>query len=115
MPSFDSTTKPINAYPACAILEYASSRFILVCCCAAKLPSVIVITQIKSRSCGQSTPFSASQLPLEVSEEMAGKKKRVSSAKPAALDPIAKKVVIGIGAPVYTSGAHMWNGTDATL
>src|SRR5208282_6060167 len=98
-----------------AMLEYASSRFMLVCCSAARLPSVIVMTQITSRSWGQSTPLRACQLPFADSEEIAGKKKRVSSAKPAALEPIARKVVTGIGAPVYTSGAHMWNGTEETL
>ena len=25
------------------------------------------------------------------------------------------KAVIGVGAPSYTSGAHMWNGAAATL
>ena len=42
-------------------------------------------------------------------------KKRSSIAKPAALEPTARNAVTGIGAPVYTSGAHMWKGTEATL
>ena len=33
----------------------------------------------------------------------------------AALAAPDKKPVIGVGAPVYTSGVHMWNGTNAIL
>ena len=28
---------------------------------------------------------------------------------------VAKKAAIGVGAPSYTSGVHMWNGTAETL
>jgi hypothetical protein len=38
-------------------------------------------------------------------------KKRSSMAKPAAFEPTARNAVTGMGAPVYTSGAHMWKGT----
>src|SRR5947209_18692379 len=37
------------------------------------------------------------------------------AAKAAALDADAVKPVTGDGAPSYTSGVHMWNGTAATL
>jgi hypothetical protein len=40
---------------------------------------------------------------------------RISAANAAALDPVAMKAVTLVGAPAYTSGAHMWNGTDAIL
>ena len=41
--------------------------------------------------------------------------RRRRRAKPAALDTTAKKAVTGVGAPWYTSGAHMWNGAAAIL
>src|SRR4030067_909521 len=37
------------------------------------------------------------------------------TAKPAAFGPTDMKAVIEVGAPSYTSGAHMWNGTAAIL
>src|SRR6266704_5174107 len=40
---------------------------------------------------------------------------RNSAVKAAALTPVAMNAVTGVGAPSYTSGAHMWNGTAATL
>ena len=38
-----------------------------------------------------------------------------TSANAAALEPTARYAVMGMGAPSYASGAHMWNGTAATL
>src|SRR3546814_16626086 len=38
-----------------------------------------------------------------------------SATKPAALEATARKAVMGVGAPWYTSGAHVWNGTAETL
>ena len=40
---------------------------------------------------------------------------RISAAKPAAFVADAMNAVTGVGAPWYTSGVHMWNGTAATL
>src|SRR5205085_6409154 len=40
---------------------------------------------------------------------------RSSIANDAALEPTDRNAVIGVGAPSYTSGAHMWNGTAAIL
>src|SRR5205814_2280010 len=40
---------------------------------------------------------------------------RTSVAKAATLTAAAMKPVTGAGAPSYTSGTHMWNGTAATL
>ncbi len=40
---------------------------------------------------------------------------RTSDANAAALTPVAMNPVTGVGEPSYTSGAHMWNGTAATL
>ena len=42
-------------------------------------------------------------------------KMRSSIANDAAVDPTDRNAVIGVGAPSYTSGAHMWNGTAAIL
>src|SRR5512136_2424337 len=35
--------------------------------------------------------------------------------KAAALGPTEKKAAIGVGAPWYTSGVHIWNGAAETL
>ena len=40
---------------------------------------------------------------------------RRSSAKAAVLTTTAMNVVVGVGAPSYASGVHMWNGTALTL
>ena len=40
---------------------------------------------------------------------------RSSIANEAAFDPTDRNAVTGVGAPSYTSGAHMWNGTAAIL
>ena len=40
---------------------------------------------------------------------------RRNAANAAAFTVAAMYAVIGVGAPSYTSGAHMWNGTAATL
>ena len=42
-------------------------------------------------------------------------KMRSSIANDAAFEPTERKPVMGVGAPSYTSGAHMWNGTAAIL
>ena len=40
---------------------------------------------------------------------------RIIAANAAAFTPAAMNAVTGVGAPSYASGAHMWNGTAATL
>ena len=40
---------------------------------------------------------------------------RIDSAIAATLGADAKKADTGVGAPSYTSGVHMWNGTTAIL
>src|SRR5687767_5977222 len=40
---------------------------------------------------------------------------RIRAANPATFVPAAMNPVTGVGAPWYTSGVHMWNGTAATL
>ena len=46
---------------------------------------------------------------------MPSTKMRISIANDAAFEPTERNAVIGVGAPSYTSGAHMWNGTAAIL
>src|SRR5215469_10168610 len=40
---------------------------------------------------------------------------RTKSASAAILGATAKNIVTGVGAPSYTSGVHIWNGTAETL
>src|SRR5690606_39107780 len=40
---------------------------------------------------------------------------RISSTMAANLGAMAKNAVTGVGAPSYTSGVHIWNGTAAIL
>src|SRR3990172_12528094 len=86
----------------------------LVCVSAATLPSVMVATETIISSEGQSTVLDRSQLPAPALDRPP-KKKRVITAKPAALGATDRKAVTGVGAPWYTSGHQKWNGTDAVL
>src|ERR1700679_2283524 len=40
---------------------------------------------------------------------------RVNTARAATFGAVAKNAVTGVGAPSYTSGVHIWNGTAETL
>src|SRR5438477_4723840 len=72
---------------------------------ATRLPTVIVnADRTQNSGCQTSLP------------EGKATKTRVSSAtKPAAFDATDKNAVIGVGAPSYVSGAHVWNGSADTL
>ena len=101
---FPATT-PARMYPACAMLEYASMRLILVWDTATIFPRIIdaaAMSAITSLSVGSA--FSAK-----------GLKTRRNPENAAALPPVAMKPLTVVGAPSYTSGAHMWNGNAATL
>src|SRR5260370_31354200 len=80
-------------------------RFRFVWVSAATFPTVIVTIESTSNSSRQSAFI----------EGRPSRKIRSSIAKDAALEPTDRKAVIGVGAPSYTSGAHMWNGTAALL
>src|SRR5829696_6054662 len=98
-------TNAIRIYPACAILEYASRRLIFVCAIATTFPRIIV------------RAASAHRMPV-MSTEMEGNavaNTRSSAANPAIFAPEDMNAVTAEGAPWYTSGVHMWNGTAATL
>src|SRR5437870_5183192 len=80
-------------------------RFRFDCVSAAKFPTVIVTIERTSKSRRQSALIAGSP----------SRKIRSSIAKDAALEPTDRNAVMGVGAPSYTSGAHMWNGTAAIL
>src|SRR5262245_52157458 len=95
----------MRMYPACAIDEYARMRLTSDCTTAAMLPNssdstarTHTIGRQSSRYCGKATV-----------------KSRSSAANAAALVAAAMNAVTGVGAPWYTSGVHMWNGTAETL
>ena len=72
---------------------------------ATTLPTVIVTTATAHSSTLQS---GCAALRATVST-------RISAANAAAFEPVAMRAVTEVGAPSYTSGAHMWNGTDEIL
>src|SRR2546430_14491262 len=72
---------------------------------AAMLPTVMVTMASASKSIRQSALI----------EGRPSTKMRSSIANDAAFDPTESNAVTGVGAPSYTSGAHMWNGTAAIL
>src|SRR5258707_12883647 len=80
-------------------------RLTFDCVTAATLPTVMVIAESTQNSRRQSAFIVGSPLT----------KMRISIANDAAFDPTDRNAVIGVGAPSYTSGAHMWNGTAAIL
>jgi len=81
-------------------------RFTLDCVTAAMLPTVIVTIATTSNSSRQIRRSWSAGL---------RRRMRISIAKDAAFEPTERNAVTGVGAPSYTSGAHMWNGTAAIL
>ena len=80
-------------------------RLMLCCASARTLPTVIVATASTQSSIDQS----ACRPPKP------RRKTRVKAANPALFTATAMSAVTDVGAPSYTSGVHMWNGTAATL
>ena len=78
----------------------------LVCATAATAPNTIEAMAMKIRICCQS----AAILPGKATTST-----RASRPSAAALGAAEKKAATGVGAPSYTSGVHMWNGTAETL
>src|SRR6266540_5862285 len=85
--------------------EYASMRLRSVCTVASTAPPSIVTTATPAMT-GRQSSTSPPSAPANT---------RRKPANPAALEPAAMNAVTGVGAPWYTSGVHMWNGTAATL
>src|SRR5947209_13365881 len=114
-PAVLAAARPIRRYPACAIELYASRRFRFVCPIALRFPSVIVIALMIPMIAGQGSSVVPAYWPPGMLRSNAAKKKRMATANPAALGPTERNAVNGVGAPSYTSGHHMWNGTLAIL
>src|ERR1700747_3080725 len=72
---------------------------------AAKAPRPIDAIDTKVRICRQSL----------VMPGKAVRATRTITAIAATFGAVAKKVVTGVGAPSYTSGVHIWNGTAEIL
>src|SRR4051794_18535716 len=105
-----SAQMPTSSTPACEIDEYASMRLMLSWRTAVMLPTVIVIAAITTIGLAQpSVPNGTTSPPSAIPNT------RIIAATAAALTAAAMKPVTGVGAPSYASGAHMWNGTAATL
>src|SRR6266849_7255130 len=84
---------------------YASMRLILLCCRAAKLPTIIVASAQPHRNGAHRSAIGPN----------AARNTRSRMANAAALGPTEKKPEIGAGAPWYTSGAHIWKGAAEIL
>ena len=85
--------------------EYPISRLMLVCPIAANAPSTIEAIETKIRICCHWIVMVGNAVVTT----------RTNSAMAAIFGAAAKKAVTGVGAPSYTSGVHMWNGTADTL
>src|SRR5687767_14763089 len=72
---------------------------------AIRFPTVMVITDSTQNSGCQTSSFPAKAMNTSAS----------SATNPAVLLATDRKAVIGVGAPSYVSGAHVWNGTAETL
>ncbi len=94
-----------SRYPPCAMLEYASIRFTFVCPSAMRLATTMVIAASHHRI-GIQSSYAASK---------ATTKTRRNATNAAAFTADDMNAVTGAGAPSYTSGVHMWNGTAETL
>src|SRR6266540_1274621 len=99
------TASAIRIYPACAMLEYASMRLMDRCGIATTFPTVCVTIARTARVATQSTwTF---RRPI--------RNTRNRATIPTFFDADVSRTLIVVGEPWYTSGAHMWNGTTATL
>src|SRR5215813_6613412 len=85
--------------------EYASIRLTLDWATATTLPRVMV-TAASPQSTAVMFGWARGSTPPN---------RRMSAAKTAALEPVAMKAETLVGAPSYTSGAHMWKGTAEIL
>src|SRR5208337_207329 len=107
-------TRPRRTYPTCEIEEYANSRFILVCVSAARLPHVseaiatpeMMYTQVVCE-------FPNTLVVCDPPNTLITSRRNI--AKLAVFEATLTYAEMGVGAPSYTSGAHWWNGTAATL
>src|SRR5436190_4108468 len=80
-------------------------RLTFDCASAAKFPIVIESRAEVHTSGSQVSPIGSNAV----------RKTRRKAAKAAAFGPADRNAVTGVGAPWYTSGAHIWNGAAGTL
>src|SRR5438552_1348846 len=99
------TASAIRMYPAWAMLEYASMRLIERWGIATMFPTVCVTIARIARVATQSTCTLSKPI----------RKTRNSATMPTFFEAEVRRTLIVVGEPWYTSGAHMWNGTTATL
>src|SRR6516165_7727817 len=105
VPTSERAVKATSTYPACAIELYASRRLTFDCSSAAKFPMVID-NSAETQTRGSHPAPIGSKAVMKI---------RRNTAKAAALGPAERNAVTGVGAPWYTSGAHIWNGDADTL
>src|SRR6185295_19605088 len=91
--------------PTLPMAEYASRRFRLVCAMATMLPNTIDNTASGASISCQVLPT----LPMPCAS------RRNAKANEAILGTVDRNSVTPVGAPEYTSGTHMWNGTAPNL
>ncbi len=91
--------------PICEMVEKANMRLRLVWAMAAKLPTSKEATAKTANICCQSMAKGSKP----------STNKRMVMAKAANLGAAAIIKVTAVGAPWYTSGTHMWNGTTPSL
>src|SRR5688572_20994830 len=105
LPTEFAATRPTSRYPPCAMLEYASMRFRLLCATPTTVPRIIVAAATQATSGAQSV----------LKGSNAERNTRVKAANAATLTPVDMNPVTMAGAPSYASGVHMWNGTAEIL
>src|ERR1700730_13561946 len=87
------------------MLEYASRRLMFLCARATRFPTIMV----------SAASHHTAWCHVVRSVGNASSHNLKNAANAAALTAAAIYAVIGVGAPSYTSGAHIWNGAAATL
>src|SRR2546422_8924235 len=90
-------------------------RFRLDCTIAVRFPSVIVIAEMMPMIAGQGRSVIGAYPPPGTCCSNAAKKKRMATAKPAALGPTERNAVNGVGAPSYKDGDHVLDGKVAVM
>src|SRR6185436_1716167 len=105
MPAWPAAVTPVRMNPACVTLEYASIRLMSVWDSAMTDPTTM-LTAASTQMNGVQSHCSGANDTLNT---------RSSAANAATLVAADMYAVTGVGAPWYASGAHVWNGTAATL
>jgi len=90
--------------------EYASIRFTDSWRPAMRFATVIVSTASVAKAGGQPVPHDVNFASPKQSSST-----RSNIAKAADFTATAMKLIAGVGAPSYASGAHMWKGTALIL